>query len=135
NPLVLEVKSRSLKRNRRGIKSLYMVAGPPGKSDMPNHRWALAAGWLVLYGWLVNLSAASSTGPQPGAPFIIDGWDTEDGLPENAIISMTQTRDGYLWLGTLNGLVRFDGIGFTVFNESNTGGLSSDRIAGLVEDG
>src|SRR6266704_6460702 len=119
---------------QRGIKPLYMAAGPPEQSDMPNHRWALAAAWLVLYGSLGNLSAASSTGPQPGAPFIIDGWDTEDGLPENAIISMTQTRDGYLWLGTLNGLVRFDGIRFTVFDESNTPGLNSGRIIFLFED-
>ena len=111
-----------------------MAAGPPEQSDMPNHRRALAAAWLLLYGSLGNLSAASSTGPQPGAPFIIDGWDTEDGLPENAIISMTQTRDGYLWLGTLNGLVRFDGIRFTVFDESNTRGLNSDRIVHLFED-
>ena len=111
-----------------------MAAGPPEQSDMPNHRRALAAAWLLLYGSLGNLSAAASTGPQPGAPFIIDGWDTEDGLPENAIISMTQSREGYLWLGTLNGLVRFDGIRFTVFDESNTRGLNSDRIVHLFED-
>src|SRR6266704_3479665 len=119
---------------QRGIKPLYMAAGPPEQSDMPNHRWALAAAWLVLYGSLGNLSAASSTGPQPGAPFIIDGWDTEDGLPENAIIAMTQTRDGYLWLGTLNGLARFDGVHFTVFDDSNTPGLGSSRIVKLFED-
>ncbi|HVU08907.1 MAG TPA: two-component regulator propeller domain-containing protein [Verrucomicrobiae bacterium] len=47
---------------------------------------------------------------------------------------MIQTRDGYLWLGTLNGLVRFDGTRFTVFDENNTPALDSDRIVFLFED-
>lgn len=47
---------------------------------------------------------------------------------------MTQTRDGYLWLGTLKGLVRFDGVSFTVFDENNTPGLKSSRIVHLFED-
>ncbi len=47
---------------------------------------------------------------------------------------MFQTRDGYLWLGTLNGLVRFDGVHFTVFDESNTTNLESVRIVRLFED-
>src|SRR5262249_15386694 len=58
----------------------------------------------------------------------------EDGLQGNSVITMTQTRDGYLWLGTLYGLVRFDGIRFTVFDENNTPGLNSSRIVKLFED-
>ncbi len=37
-------------------------------------------------------------------------WTTEDGLPQNSINAIVQTRDGYLWLATFGGLVRFDGI-------------------------
>ena len=69
------------------------------------------------------------------SPFIVDVWTSKEGLPENAVISVIQTRDGYIWLGTLNGLVRFDGNHFTVFNEYNTPGLNSDRIVYLFEDG
>ena len=47
---------------------------------------------------------------------------------------MIQTRDGYLWLGTQHGLVRFDGIHFTVFDEENTPGLNNDQIDYLFED-
>ncbi len=47
---------------------------------------------------------------------------------------MTQTRDGYLWLGTLCGLARFDGVRFTVFDEDNTPGLKSSQIVRLFED-
>jgi len=68
------------------------------------------------------------------SPFIVDAWDTEQGLPGSVVISVIQTRDGYLWLGTQHGLVRFDGIRFTVFDEENTPGLNNDQIDYLFED-
>ena len=61
-------------------------------------------------------------------------WKTENGLPDNAVTAVVQTRDGYLWVGTYGGLVRFDGVRFTVFNSASTPGLQSDRITGLFED-
>jgi ligand-binding sensor domain-containing protein/signal transduction histidine kinase len=64
----------------------------------------------------------------------VDVWGTADGLPQSSVIAVTQTHDGYLWLGTLNGLVRFDGNAFTRFNVNNTPGLPSDRIVFLFED-
>ena len=72
-------------------------------------------------------------------PFIVDVWGTADGLPQSSVIALTQTRDGYLWLGTLNGLVRFDGKSFTRFNVNNTPvnntpGVPSDRVVFLFED-
>ena len=45
--------------------------------------------------------------------YIARSWQTEDGLPHNYILAVTQTRDGYLWVGTRNGLARFDGVRFT----------------------
>ena len=64
----------------------------------------------------------------------MDSWNNQDGLPQSSVISIIQTRDGYLWLGTLNGLVRFDGSRFAVFDENNTPGLGSGRIVRLFED-
>jgi ligand-binding sensor domain-containing protein/signal transduction histidine kinase len=61
-------------------------------------------------------------------------WGTRDGLPQNSVTSIVQTRDGYLWLGTFGGLVRFDGQRFTVFDPENTPGLSNARIVTLHED-
>lgn len=77
------------------------------------------------------MAAANEWG---GSPFHVDGWGTEEGLPQNSVIALAQGRDGYLWLGTLNGLVRFDGARFTVFDENNTPDLSSGRVVFLFED-
>lgn len=58
----------------------------------------------------------------------------DDGLPQNTIHSIVQTRDGYLWLATLDGLVRYDGVKFTVFNKNNSPGMVSNRLTKIVED-
>jgi ligand-binding sensor domain-containing protein len=46
-------------------------------------------------------------------------WQVPQGLPQAAIYSIWQTRDGYLWLGTQTGLVRFDGVRFTTFDSAS----------------
>ena len=69
------------------------------------------------------------------AQFRFDHWSADNGLPQNSVREIIQTRDGYLWLTTLDGLVRFDGVHFTVFNKSNTPGLVSNRFNTLFEDG
>ncbi len=67
-------------------------------------------------------------------PFVVNSWSVEEGLPDSEAIAVIQSSDGYLWIGTQHGLVRFDGNWFTVFNQMNTPGLSSDRIVFLFED-
>lgn len=89
---------------------------------------------LLLGLALGPFASAVSTVLRPGSPYTIDVWDTEDGLPQNSVIAMVQTGDGYLWLGTLNGLTRFDGRRFTVFDGGNTPELRSSRIVKLFED-
>ncbi|MCO6510604.1 MAG: hypothetical protein J5I65_07400 [Aridibacter famidurans] len=69
-----------------------------------------------------------------GSKFLITKWTTEHGLPQNTVTAMTQTRDGYIWLGTFGGLVRFDGVTFTVFDPANTPGFTSPRVLCLFED-
>lgn len=55
----------------------------------------------------------------------VEFWTTDNGLPQNTVRSILQTRDGYLWLTTLDGLVRYDGVRFTIFNKNNTTGIDS----------
>src|SRR5678816_982871 len=61
-------------------------------------------------------------------------WLTENGLPQNTVHSIAQTRDGYIWIGTEEGLARFDGIRFTVFDKQNTAQLKSNYIRALFAD-
>ena|GEM_PF-3124498 len=67
--------------------------------------------------------------------YIYDVWEIESGLPQNSVMSIVQTRDGYLWLGTQEGLARFDGVRFVAFNQANTPALRSNHVQTLVEDG
>lgn len=89
--------------------------------------------WLLCCG-VVAFAAAQVFAGATDSPFIVDSWSTENGLPDNEVISIVQSADGYLWIGTLNGLARFDGNKFTSFDEMNTPGLDSDRIVYLFED-
>src|SRR5262245_21535739 len=68
------------------------------------------------------------------ARYRVDTWTTETGLPQNSVTSLVQTRDGYLWIATFGGLVRFDGVRFTVLDAEPGSGLRSVRINALVED-
>jgi signal transduction histidine kinase/ligand-binding sensor domain-containing protein len=63
-----------------------------------------------------------------------DRWTPDDGLPQGAVNALLQTRDGYLWLATFDGLARFDGAQFTIFNKGRTPGILSNRFDVLFED-
>ena len=64
----------------------------------------------------------------------LDTWQTEQGLPQNAVSALTQTRDGYLWVGTLGGLARFDGVRFTYFNTEEFPDIAAQPVLGLMQD-
>src|ERR1044071_6865832 len=83
----------------------------------------------ALLSSLICLATATAT-----AQYRFDSWTTDNGLPQNSVRSIIQTRDGYLWLTTFDGLVRFDGVRFKVFDKSNTQGLSTNRFTTLYED-
>ena len=67
------------------------------------------------------------------AQYRIENWSTEQGLPYKTVNSVLQTRDGYLWAATADGLARFDGVRFTIFNTANTPGLVTNRFITMVE--
>lgn len=61
-------------------------------------------------------------------------WTEEHGLPQNTVQAITRTRDGYLWLGTLAGVARFDGARFSAFNNVTTREIKGSYITALLED-
>src|SRR5271154_293585 len=91
---------------------------------------------LILSAWLWFSAGAICPGAERAGPvldYLVDAWQTENGLPYNSVTSVVQTKDGYLWVGTYNGLARFDGVRFTVFDAGNTPELKSSRVTSLFE--
>ncbi len=87
---------------------------------------------LVLSLWIVSDSYAY----QPKVLSQLDSltarvWTLEDGLPVNTVNKVAQDEDGYIWLTTYDGLVRFDGLEFKVYNFSNTPEMLNNRTTQL----
>jgi signal transduction histidine kinase/ligand-binding sensor domain-containing protein len=83
---------------------------------------------LGLAGGLNGIQAASALN------YFTRLWQMGDnGLPENNVTAVVQTRDGFLWLGTRSGLARFDGERFRVFNSSTTPEIRSSHVTCLFE--
>ncbi|MBZ5622685.1 MAG: hypothetical protein LAQ69_28715 [Acidobacteriia bacterium] len=66
--------------------------------------------------------------------YIATRWSSRDSFPGGTINAIAQTPDGYLWIGAENGLVRFDGISFRLFDHANTPTLPPGHVLGLVVD-
>jgi len=91
---------------------------------------------LLLASFAVVFSTAAARGLDPSIPlsqYGHDVWTSDSGLPQNSVTAILQARDGYLWLGTQEGLVRFDGVHFTIFDTRNTPALSDDWVQALAE--
>jgi signal transduction histidine kinase/ligand-binding sensor domain-containing protein len=78
--------------------------------------------------------AQASAADAPPPNYLIDVWDTEDGLPNSTVTAVAQTPDGYLWVGTYDGLARFDGVRFVPFDPVNTPELGNARVQALYVD-
>jgi signal transduction histidine kinase/ligand-binding sensor domain-containing protein/CheY-like chemotaxis protein len=94
-------------------------------------------GWVVGASLTLFVVASSSEALDPARAITQYGhktWRTEDGLPQSSVYALAQTRDGYLWLGTNEGLARFDGVRFTLYDTANTKALRQNQVSALVED-
>jgi len=93
---------------------------------------AAAAVWFCAASTTFALDPSRS--PQQ---FASDEWSNSAGLPNSTIRTITQTPDGFLWVGTPEGLARFDGISFKTFTRDSVPELGSDSISSLAvsEDG
>src|SRR5271169_2743704 len=99
---------------------------------LTNYRYWRACMLLCL-----ALSAAAALALDPHKDLRQYGhrsWQTDSGLPQNTVHAIFQTRDGYIWLATEGGLVRFDGVQFVVYDKQAPAHLPSATINGLFED-
>ena len=92
---------------------------------------ATAFGDFVSAGSKVPSEALSGTGGVGGA-LTFRSWQREQGLPQNAVRALAQTRDGYLWVGSDEGVARFDGVRFVSFGLRD--GLGSGPVRVILED-
>src|SRR4029079_4558053 len=106
-------------------------------------RWGgRGGGWRSALAWIVAiacalLAAKSSAALDPTVPIwrnVQDVWSVDDGLPQGSVNALAQTADGYLWVGTYDGLARFDGNRFEVLRPGTTPGLKSGAIRALLAD-
>ena len=79
---------------------------------------------------LCSLTFRAACSPE----FAVDTWTEKSGLPQNEVFAITQTSDGYLWLGTPSGLTRFDGVDFKLYEDKDIPGLNGSKILRLFED-
>jgi signal transduction histidine kinase/ligand-binding sensor domain-containing protein/CheY-like chemotaxis protein len=98
-----------------------------------------AAAFTMLFVRLTASSAAQAVSATPpttkadAQSWVHESWTVKDGLPVNSINRLLQDRTGYIWAATFDGLVRFDGLRFTVFNSANFEELPSNRILQMSE--
>ena len=90
---------------------------------------------LALLPAIFPLEKIAGAEPKIEQEFILRNWDTEEGLPSSNLSALAKTADGYLWIGTASGLVRYDGFRFTTFNPANTPALPDVMVSSLLTDG
>jgi diguanylate cyclase (GGDEF)-like protein/PAS domain S-box-containing protein len=66
--------------------------------------------------------------------YVLDNWQIPEGLPQMSVLAIARTPDGYLWVGTQEGLARFDGVRFTVFDTDNEPAIQHNFITALLVD-
>jgi len=93
----------------------------------------------LVWNFTINLLAvmwvaSSAHGAARTGDYLVDVWTSETGLPDSSVAAIAQTPDGYLWVGTYNGLARFDGVRFVTFNPANTPALAHAGVRKLSVD-
>lgn len=88
---------------------------------------------LVLAFWLGAAPLFALDGSRSPRHYLFAEWDVSTGLPQNSVSAIHQTSEGYLWVGTADGLARFDGAAFTVFTHANTPALENDAITAFCQ--
>lgn len=92
--------------------------------------------YLILLAFPVILNVFQVKGQVSVSQFIFDIFSQEDGLPNNQIQYIYQDKKGWMWIGTSQGLSRFDGYSFVNFlpNQNDTNSLSGNLVRVIREN-
>ena len=124
---------RSASRSSKARKIPYFLMSRPGgiplASTMARRcRGALNVGVLTL---LFALPALAKKQEPPLSDYIVTSWTIKDGLSSSIIWALAQDADGYLWLGTNGGLIRFDGVQFSTLSSLGGAPLPKATVRSL----
>ena len=86
---------------------------------------------LILILWSFSIFGSGSG---PFRNYIHRGWSSDEGLPQNSVYSIAQDKQGFLWMGTAEGLVKFDGTEFELFDKYTTSTIESNVILAILVD-
>ena len=92
--------------------------------------WAFLLTLLSPFLPILSSAWAAKAGahPDPAMQYTRRIWRIQDGLPEDTVQAIQQSQDGYLWIGTTSGLLRFDGSHFHLYNHANVPALADNSI-------
>ena len=100
----------------------------------PWPRWVVGCAlWLAAL-WLALACVSVGRSAEVAAAYLTDVWTADEGLPDSSVTALAQTPDGYIWIGTYNGLVRFDGKRLVTFDPANTPALAHSQVRQLAVD-
>ncbi|APP85345.1 diguanylate cyclase domain-containing protein [Xanthomonas hortorum pv. vitians] len=105
----------------------------PARGDRQWQRW-LNAGACLLLALCAFAAAAAPAATAQLRDYAIDSWSSRNGLPHNSLRDIAQTHDGYLWFATWEGLVRYNGLEFSVIDRSTRPGLPDNGVGALYVD-
>lgn len=110
---------------------LHYIVAQRLRTPVGLFRWQCLL-WLVGLWLCVEPVLAQPLDPSKHlTQYLLDGWTQTDGLPQNSIVGLVQTPDGYLWMSTFQGLARFDGVKMVNFNANNTPELGVNPLRPL----
>ena len=103
---------------------------------MPLRLTAAGVSTLACGFVLCGLNSGHCEGVKRPGPvtYSLQSWQVEDGLPDSSVSHVLQDYDGYLWLSTIAGLVRFDGVDFKLFASPLISGVAARNIRALVQE-
>jgi signal transduction histidine kinase/ligand-binding sensor domain-containing protein len=78
--------------------------------------------------------AQTNSASTDAGDYVVTAWHIRDGMPSDRVRAVWQTREGYIWVATFNGIARFDGVKFQRFNDANTPELPNNLVNCLFED-
>src|SRR5579864_8939519 len=124
----------------RATRTLYRTTArslSTSSSTSPSRGFGRHRLFNTIAGLAAVLSALSASAIDPNrmvSEDLHDSWGSDKGLPSSSISAIAQTSDGYLWLGTDKGLIRFDGLSFRRFEQANPSSFPIGTVRALLTD-